>query len=374
MKIKEISPYQLFFPLGLFGAILSISIWFLKDLNWLSTPVILIHGKLIVSSFLWSFIIGFLMTTVPKITGTKKAHWFELFSLFSLTLTNMYQSFFTDGTWFYVTSQVLIFFLLIYVGHRVVFRKKKIPMFFSHIVIAIILALVGTTYYYRGNSYMGVHLYHVGSTLILVLGIGARFFTFPSDPPSLFEEDNRKSNFLFHFLGIIICALLCWAGQGYKIAYLALSFVTAIYLLFVWKIYRKSDHPSALKIGIRIIALAIPLSFFMCWLLPENHITWFHLLFICCFSIIIYALATGVVLTHGSYSLDLKPTSPVLWYVIFFLVLSTASRILYQFSDGNWKKSFLHLAASLWVLAIAFWCRSFFIKIIKGGSGEKSAC
>ena len=55
------APYQIFFPIGVLASLLAVGVWFVQGLNWFSSPVLLIHSKLIMGGFLWSFIVGFLM-------------------------------------------------------------------------------------------------------------------------------------------------------------------------------------------------------------------------------------------------------------------------------------------------------------------------
>ncbi len=168
--------------------------------------------------------------------------------------------------------------------------------------------------------------------------------------------------------------LLFCAGQGEKLSYLGLTLLSLVYLFFIWQIQRGSDRPSALKYGVRVVAAMIPLSFFMIWLQPMTYVTWLHLLFIGCFGLITFAVATRVTLAHGSYSLDLEMKSPALWCLVIFLVLGILSRIMYGYSTGLSRVSYLHLAATFWIFAIASWCWTFLPKIFTPGPQAKAAC
>ncbi|MCO5142392.1 MAG: NnrS family protein [Oligoflexia bacterium] len=369
------APYQIFFPIGILNAMLAVGIWFVQNLNWFSTPAIFIHAKLIVGGFLWSFITGFLMTAIPRMTDTKSANVVEYMSSLFLICSLTIFSWKLDGRFFYFTQILLITFLLTYGARRILKAKKTIPVFFSHVGLAMALALVGSYYHYIGNSYMGIHLLHAGATLLLILGIGTRFFSFLSGLSSDFEENNKTwHKYIFHTLGILVSVSLFLAGSGMSIAYLSLAIFSLVYLFFIWKIYRSSNRPSALKHGVRIVAAAIPISFFLTWLEPGLYITWFHILFISCFSLITFSVATRVILAHGAYPTDLEMNSTALKYLVLFLFLGTISRILYAYTDGLWKTSCLHLAATLWFLAIICWGYAFFIKIFKPGPQSKPSC
>ncbi|MFZ3229951.1 MAG: NnrS family protein, partial [Pseudobdellovibrio sp.] len=178
--MKTLAPYQIFFPIGILSSLLAVGVWFTKDLNWFQAPAMLIHAKLIAGGFLWSFIIGFLMTAAPKMTGTNSAKTWELFIALALIFTQILSCWNIDARWFYGTTLILISFLIIFLGRRALSAKKSFPVFFFHVGIAIVLALLGSYYHFIGNSFMGIHLYHVGAVLLLVLGIGTRFFSFLS--------------------------------------------------------------------------------------------------------------------------------------------------------------------------------------------------
>lgn len=373
--MKTLAPYQLFFPLGILNALVAVGVWFVQNLGWFESPSILIHSKLIVGGFLWSFITGFLMTALPRMSGTPSANRFEYFFASALLLGQIAFSFQVDARYFYGNQALLVLFLIVYGGRRLLNLTKPIPIFFSHVGIAMALALAGCCYHFIGNSFMGIHLYHVGTTLLLVLGIGTRFFSFLSGLPSAFENNTAFGpRFLFHCSGVLMGLLLFLAGCGIAMSYLGLTALSLVYLFKIWQIQRPSNRSSALKYGVQIVAAMIPLSFFLTWIQPIMFVTWFHLLFIGCFGLITFAVATRVTLAHGSYSVDLEMQSPALWCLVFFLVLGVIFRILYGFADGLWKVSFLHLAAIFWILAVGSWCWTFLPRIFKPGPQAKPSC
>lgn len=371
--MKPLAPYQIFFPIGVLSSLLAVGVWLVQHLGWFSTPALFIHSKLIVGGFVWSFIVGFLMTAVPKMTGTAAARKAEVGVALLLMILMIVFSWFLDARYFYGTHIALILFLLVFGGRRVLKATKPAPVFFSHVGYAVILALLGAGYHYSGNSYMGIHLYHVGTILLLVLGIGTRFFSFLSGLPSIFETSHQKSTRrIFDLMGLGTGILLFLAGMDYTTAYLGLGIMTLGYLFFIWKVQRPSARPSALKWGVRIVALTIPLSFILSWIQPGLYLTWFHILFIGCFTMICYAVATRVTLAHGSYSLDIETKSRALWAFMILLVLSLVARGFYGAVEGAIKMPLLHAAVCLWVLAISCWVYSFFIRIFKSGKAAAS--
>lgn len=374
MAKQEWAPYQVLFPIGILSSLIAVGIWLFQGADWLPAPALFIHSKLIAGGFLWSFIAGFLMTAIPRMTGTRGAHPIEWVLGIALIALQFLFSWFPENRWFYGNQIALVLFLTIYGGRRVLTAKKPIPVFFSHVGVAMALAVLGSYYNMIGNGFMGVHLYHVGAVLLLVLGIGTRFFSFLSGLPSEFESAPRSQHVMFHVLGVLVGIQLYAAGLARTWAYLGLAFTTLIYMALVWRVFRKSQRPSPLKWGVRVVASMIPLTFFMCWLEPAYYIAWLHLLFIGCFALITYAVATRVTLAHGAYSINLEMKSPMLWVFLVCLSVSLVLRAYYGYVGGPARNAILHSAVLFWILSILAWMSSFALKILRPGDQEKPAC
>lgn len=373
--MKHVAPYRLFFPVGVLSAVLAVGVWLVQDLGWFESPALFIHSKLIVGGFLWSFIIGFLMTAVPRMTGTPGANRFEDALAGLLLAGQVIFAFRIDGRFFYANQMLLILFVAVFAGRRIVKRTKPLPVFFPHVGVAMVLAFLGSFAHFRGDLFLGFHLYHLGSVLVLILGLGTRFFSFLSGLPSIFETGGSPAmRWMFHGLAVLTGVLVGLAGAGSAPAYLAIAIVALIYLFGVWKVQRPSSRPSALKWGVRIVAASVPASFLMTWLQPAAYLAWFHLLFIGCFALITFSVATRVTLAHGSYSMELEMKARALWWFIAFLILATVARLAYGLSAGPMKPHWLHLAATFWILAVAAWGWEFVPKMFKTGPQAKPSC
>lgn len=179
---------------------------------------------------------------------------------------------------------------------------------------------------------------------------------------------------LFHVLGLSIALGLVFAGLGSAVASLFLALVTFIYMVVIWKIFRPSGRPSALKFAVRIVALLIPVCFLLCWLRPDLTIVWYHFLFIGCFSLMTFAVATRVTLAHGAYSLEHEIKSKALWAFLVLMMLALVFRIAYGLSSSLHRNHLLHLAIAFWFSALLSWCFSFFRRIYQAGELRRPSC
>ncbi|MBX3041901.1 MAG: NnrS family protein, partial [Bdellovibrionaceae bacterium] len=289
--MKHMAPYQIFFPFGVLAALLGVGFWLVPDQVIFGTPIQWVHSRLMVGGFLWGFITGFLMTAVPKMTGTAGATRTEMLTAAGLLSLSLLTSFFADGRWFQASQILVILFMMSFAFPRIGRRAKPAPVFFSHVALALILALSGRVFAFMGNSWMGFFLADVGVVLLLVLGIGMRFYSFLSGLPSEFEQAPVVHQRGFHFLGIALSLFLVLAGWlQAPWAYGGLFVITAAYLVFVWKVFRRSSRPSALKWSVRLVAFSIPLSFLFCAFFPGLYLAGLHVLFIGVFSLITFSV------------------------------------------------------------------------------------
>lgn len=373
--MKNLAPYQILFPFGFFAALLGAGLWLWPEPAFLGVPVQWIHSKLMIGCFLWSFITGFLMTAIPRMTGTKSSSDAEVLWMLALLILSTLTAFWADGAWFQGVQIVLALSLMGFALSRLMRKTKTVPVFFSHVGLALGLALAGRIFALLGHSWMGFFLADVGVLLLLVLGIGTRFYSFLSGLPSEFEQAPPVHRKWFHFLGVVLAAFLVFAGVWRQAwAYAGLFVLSLIYLQFVWKVFRMSARSSALKWIMRIVAFCIPSAFLLCALRPDLYLIGLHILFIGVFGMITFAVASRVILAHGSYPLEMETRSKALWAFLALIMVSLALRLLYGFSEGTLREVSLKGAAIFWLAALGVWCWSFGLKTFFKGELAKPAC
>ena len=76
--VKTWTPYQLLFPLGILLGIVGVSFWSLYAIGWIDTVPSSYHIDLQIQGFLLSFVLGFLMTALPRFSKTWPAKRWEL--------------------------------------------------------------------------------------------------------------------------------------------------------------------------------------------------------------------------------------------------------------------------------------------------------
>lgn len=373
-RVQQVDPYRVFFPIGVLSSLIGVGIWLFQDFEFASS-LTAIHSKLMMGGFLWCFIIGFLMTAIPKMSKTKSASLIEIASALVIISMQIIFSWQVEHRFYFGTNALLIVFIIVYAGRRLIQMTTKPPVFFSHIGLGLLAALLGCYFYATNQFSVGLLLYYVAPVLLLVLGIGTRFFSFLSGLPSEFETSTSKPlRLFFHCSAVGVLLLLYLAGIGFHLAYLGMAFLSTSYVFLIWKVQRASDRLSTLKYAVRFVAAMIPLSFLLIWIQPVFLVTWLHLLFVGCFSLLTYSVATRVTLAHGSYSLDLETRSRSLLIFFICICLALFFRLAYGLNFSASRQILLNIAISLWLLAVIIWSYSFLPKMLIRGSENKPSC
>src|SRR5215468_9465542 len=68
---KPTDPYRIFFPVGIFLGVMGVSIWPLYYFGIIDSYSGRAHAFVQTDGFLYAFIAGFLLTAIPRFTGTE---------------------------------------------------------------------------------------------------------------------------------------------------------------------------------------------------------------------------------------------------------------------------------------------------------------
>src|ERR1035437_201255 len=66
-------PYRLLFPLGVLCGLIGVGHWMLWSIGWLAESHSFFHASMQVQGFLTCFVVGFLMTALPRFLGAPPA-------------------------------------------------------------------------------------------------------------------------------------------------------------------------------------------------------------------------------------------------------------------------------------------------------------
>jgi len=356
-------PYQWFFPLGILGGALGTGVWVVFWLAQGGAYPGTAHADLMMCGFFFVVATGFLMTALPKFSGTHSATLIEV-------LTGVVIAFFmiwaaASGLRLVAHGMLLLesIAMLVFGGRRIRKSQYRLPSAFLFILAGICSVLAGSLILLLGDlRLVGMTLFRFGqlmvfyaTSLFMILGVGSQLLTMLMGyEPRSVPGGQRRLRIPVIAVGIVAGFLV--EAMGYYVVGRA---VVAGLVLFVilsnWKIYRL---PPAKTIVARMIWCSIWMTvtgLSLSVVFPEYALLSAHLYFIGGVSLVIFAVATRVVLAHGGHGLDREKTSRALWTVLVLLLVAAATRFTAPFVKGNYQ-SHLAYAALVWLGAALAWC------------------
>ncbi len=350
-------PFRFFFPLGTFFFLWGILLWL--PLIWQSGeyPVIL-HRYLMLNGFTASFIAGFLMTAVPRFSGSPKATYVETSLFFLITLSGIFY-FFITGESLFVFSALQPFILLVFLFLRIGKRKQNPPYSFIFIFVGLLLWLLSAIGSYFGDPEIFSQLHYEGAVASIIFGVGSRLIPgilgheeIVADQRKVYEAPVPllKTIPLSFFLLIVVFAgsyfLQEW-GSSLR-ALVAISIA-----LKYWRLYLLPKDRSALTYCIWVSAWLITLSFVLRATWADAGIHASHAFFIHGIALMSFLIATRVLQSHGPGDKKWE-RSRVLYIITIFIVLAGATRVSafllpeYYLAHLGYSSILLAIGAIIW--------------------------
>jgi uncharacterized protein involved in response to NO len=365
-------PYRLFFPLGLLLGFAGIAIWPLVHFGLVEGYWGISHAFLQSNGFLFCYIVGFLLTALPRFTGTENPSFAsQLVLAISIVVGSIMletQDYAMAHTAFVIAY--LVFFVL--VAQRFIKRDRMPPETFSLIGFGVFAGFLGAVLNTIGSygidiggwGMAGKRLLTEGMTLLLVLGVGG--FLGPRllgiaklDLIKVEGISSPKREIPFRTLYIAAGAVILLSIILEHVLMLEwMNFVRVIAATFVialtlqpWKL------PLAKTTLAWCVWVAILLTLAGLWLaalMPMYRIDMLHVMFIGGFTLLILAVGMRVTLSHGGHGLEPERKNWPLRMALILGSLSIVSRIAAPFNPDAFS-SHLAYASILLMLALLIW-------------------
>ncbi|MCR4336760.1 MAG: NnrS family protein [Candidatus Omnitrophica bacterium] len=376
-------PYRLFFPLGVGMGMVGISPWLIYAMGLSETYSGFFHSSMQMLVYMNCFIVGFLMTFIPRFTGTFYASKAEILSflfIFMGMAIFLYRQEWATARILYLIWLVL---LIVFVMRRVPHREKAggkppveliwIPVAIFHAFVGtIILLLVGWQIIPGAMSKIGRPLMEQGFIIAIVLGIGG--FLIPRTLGTYQKEEvapggccgscvstaqkispTIKALWFHGVCGFFLFMSFWFKGSEWSSVGYVLQGVVATGQFFWTRILPR--YP-------RDVGFYGKLAWISCWMIvigfwgaaffPQYDAEMLHIAFIGGFSLMTFAIATMVILSHGGQAERLKKPLWVLWVVFVALVFTLLKRMSVIFFPEIYFKM-LGMASIIWMAGAGAW-------------------
>lgn len=333
------------------------ALWLLFLGRLLPYPSIL-HSYIMIGGFLTAFTAGFIMTAVPRFTGTFHADRLELISaLTGIVLLPLVA--WSSATLASMCVLVSHCTLVVFFVRRFVKRRSPLPLAFLFIPLSIgfsilghlmiVLALRGLldASFYNLGRLLAFHSFMLG----VVLGVGSRLIpAFMGYGPPREQKSLAIIFALIAFFGSFFVQQFVQFNWGLGLRLFAVGFV----VFRVWSIYRLPSNPSKLSYGLWLSCWGVFLGSFGSWLIPSQFVHWTHVLFISGFGLMTLMISSRVILSHGGYDLAKEGERGVIALVVGLLIATTVVRLLIGMSSAP-TEILLLLSSILWLVTLMVW-------------------
>jgi uncharacterized protein involved in response to NO len=380
-------PYRIFFPLGISLGLAGVSIWPLYYFGVTAEYSGRAHALVQTNGFLYAFMAGFLLTAVPRFTGTdtpSRSVQYVLAAALIVSASASELRAFAVGTAAFVAAHFMLLSLLV---HRFLRRQQNPPSTFILIGLGLLAGSLGAVLSCAVAwelipafwDLLSKRLFTEGMVLLLVLGVGGflgpRLLGFAELPqfaapgarteqPPLPARPIGGVELLWATAGSAILFSLV-AEYGFGLAWMAVlraAVVTAV-ILATLHLWRLPVVRTTLSWCVWTAHWLIVTSVWLVALAPRYRVDFLHVLFVGGFSLLILAVATRVTLSHGGHDLGQERRSWPLRIGLMMGLTAMLARIGAPFAPVSYFEH-LAFAAVFWMGGMICW-GFYIIKMIR---------
>lgn len=366
-------PFRIFFPVGALLGFVGVSLWLLYYLDaGISYPNVA-HARLMIEGLMASFIFGFLGTAGPRLTSAPHFSIGEVAALFTLDVLAA-GAHAADAHRF----GDICFLICLVLFARILFKRFRArednpPPNFVLVALGMLSGIVGVALVAWSEDTQYTLAWQFGSALLNecfvllpVLGVAPFFIGRLLDLPSsnlpesrVFTPEWKRRSAFNALIGIAIVAsfFLESVAPSRAASWLRVAAI-AVYLALrtPWR------GRTFLANYLRISLLFIFAGFMTIALWPGYRIGELHIVFVTGFNLIVFTVATRVVLGHAGQLARLQTR---LWFFIIMSALLFLAMVSRVTADLAPRARTIHLlaAAICWLIGSAIWIAKVIPKI-----------
>lgn len=354
------NPFRLFFLLGLAGLFAGLSVWVLTGVSE-DFYFGRLHAHYMIGVFLLNFVVGFLFTAIPRMTGMPPASMGEVLLQFGTMLNAAFWGLFeTKEPMFFFSIILALFFLFLFCLKRILTCRHVIPDVFPMVIISLGSGLLGAILFVLGFEDIGNKLFYLNLILGLCVGVGAKLI------PMILRLGCSGKYFAgeFWIVGTLL-TLCCFIESFWSESYG--SFLRSLLILIAFFRYWKAHHfvgfNSSVALGTRVSALSILLGTLGTWLFPSYRLEALHLLYVSGFGLLTIMVASRIILSHSGHDLQLEFKNWFIKLPMGLILLAAVTRVSALFVSGGYERHLAYAALSF-LVGCLLWSYFFLPKLL----------
>lgn len=382
-RLRATDPYQWFFPLGIVFGLVGVGLWIAFQLKlWVAYPG-LVHSELMIGGFFLTVAAGFLMTAIPRFTGTGSANLFEKVTVWTMAGLALVVGLADSRIMFHALVWLELVLLGVFGLRRIRGSKFTPPPSFVLVGLGLGFGLLGAgllcvhdvTTLPSGLALFGRQLFVYGMFYGLVLGIGSQLLPrimgthtntllqLGPTPMNPAARDAKKTGRFLIVGALLLVSFVLEAWLSLQAGWLLRAIVVSVVVVVAWQVYRLPAPRGVLPWCLWVSAWMLVLGGWPGAVAPSFHVHGIHMLFIGSLSLMIFSVATRVVLSHGGHDQRLELNSKALLAMLVCLIVSMATRVAAPWIGQYF--SHLAYASIMWIAASLFWSAVFLPRLCR---------
>jgi len=372
-SVRE-EPFRLLFPVGVGFGLVGVGHWLFYGLGITSHYSGVVHASLQIQGFVASFIIGFLLTALPKFTVGPPVSTVEAVGILGGTILVAVGC--GGHLWATIEAGTLLQLLAfgLFAWRRYWGRATTQPPVLVWLTVGWLYAVVGATvllWIRLGGppalELFGRHVLWQGATLAVVIGMGGhlipRLLGYPEGVVPKHPAVRGWRGVAAAFRGE---ALAWWAaggllfagfvieGVGYETAgRLLRAVVVTVGLLVAGRFWHLPRVRAPFAWGVWHAVWAVILGTWAVALAGPYYVAALHLIFIGGFSLMVLMVGARVTLSHGGYMALEGRNRPIRW-VGTGVIIALGLRLVAFLTPEHYFQV-LAVAAAVWIAASLLW-------------------
>jgi uncharacterized protein involved in response to NO len=349
-------PYRLLFPLGIALAWAGVFHWILFASGASEEYRSVFHSMAQIQGFMACFAAGFLLTFIPRRTGTAAPSRVEVAIAAAAPIATTALAWMEKWALAQVCWLVLLGMLVVFAVRRVKARKGPIPGRFVWVVVAVLCGAGGAVLAGFGAATDRMVLHDVGRAIVLqgflsalVFGIGGVVlppFTHGRPAP---EHERVRAHVL---PALLFLASFFVDVESMRAGFLIRAAIAAALLLP--RLWRPPTQPGFHRLLLWISAWALPIGNLAVAAFPEYRRIGLHVVFIGCFALMALAISFHVALAHGGQVRRLSESPVPLRAMGALLAIALLLRLLVDLAPGE-VRLWIGGAAGAFLTATVCW-------------------
>lgn len=357
-------PYRNFFLLGLFYLLWGTLIWIPQIFIETHYPV-LAHRFLMLNGFSASFIAGFLMTAVPKFSGTEPTKTIESLPFALITAVGVMFAYLELDRWTAGVSALQAFFILSFLFRRIKKRTSNPPYSFVFLFIGMGLWLFSALIQLLTRSEAYRYMHYEGAIAALILGVGSRLIPGILGHIEIVQTQRKRYETNLTFLKtvpplfwiLMISFVVSFFLQG-QIAQFLRTVVVCVIAIKYWSLHKTPKEKTVLTANIWISCWLIILSFILKLFWFDGDIHASHAFFFSGTLLLTLLISMRVLQSHGPGDKSLE-NKKAIYFISAFIIISGVTRVSAILIPANYLHH-LSYSAIMLTLAILLFVKTFY--------------